>query len=149
MAFLEYEDRILLMKRGMHKSIGPGAWSGIAGHIQGVEINHPYDACFREINEEAGLSRQNIDELALKYIIYNKLDEETIVNHIFFGYINTDKVVANDEGDLFWIPKEEVAEKMYVPAVRLACEHYFSTPSDNILISVAKKEEPYILWHPL
>lgn len=157
MVFLEYEGRILLMKRGLHKAIGPGAWAGIAGHIKGEEINRPYDACYREIQEETGLAKKDIDQLALKYIIYNRLEEETVVNHIFYGRTKTDQVKANDEGELFWIPKDEVAEKMAIPAVRMACENCLTESAESdgseevgsaneVRLAVAIKEEPYLMW---
>lgn len=137
------------MKRGLHKEIAPGAWSSIAGHMEAEEINHPYKTCIREIEEETGIEEKNIKELDLKYIIFNKLEKETIINHMFFGKLDTNKVIANDEGELYWVLKEKVAEKIHIPAIRVAIEHYYKEPSEDILLAVSKDEEPYILWHPL
>ncbi len=147
--FLEYRGKVLLMKRGLHKEIAPGLWSSIAGHIEPEEINHPYKTCMREIKEETGIREENIEELNLKYIIFNKLDKEIVINHMFFGRVNTNKVVANDEGDLYWVEKERVAEKIHIPAIRVAIEDYYKNPSQDILLAIAKDEEPYIIWHLL
>ena len=147
--FLEYNGKVLLMKRGLHKKIAPGQWSSIAGHVEAEEINNPYEACYREIKEEASLEKEDIDELNLKYIAFNRLPEEIIINHIFFGRTKTDKVSSNNEGDLFWISKDKVAEKMHIPGISKLIRHYYNNPSKEIMLVAVSDEEPFIWWQTL
>lgn len=147
--FLEYDEKVLLMKRGLHKKIAPGQWSAIAGHVEPEEINHPYKTCLREIKEETNLEKEDIKELNLKYIVFNKLPEEIVVNHIFFGQTNTDKVRSNDEGELFWISKYNIAEKMHIPGIAKLINHYYNNTSREIMLVAVSKEEPFIWWHKL
>ena len=146
MAFLEYEGRVLLMRRGLHKRIAPGSWSGIAGHIEGEEIWDPSRTCLREIEEETALTPDQIEDLTLAYIIYNRLEEETVVNHLFFARVTSPRVEANDEGELHWIDKDQVPEKMEIPGLRLALKDYYSQPFKQVRLAVARGEKPYLLW---
>lgn len=147
--FLEHRGKVLLMKRGLHKEIAPGAWSSIAGHIEGEEINNPFGACLREIEEETGLKPEQVLELRLSYVIFNKLKEEIIINHMFFGRVSTSRVVANDEGELYWVSKEAVAKRMEISAIRVAIEDYYNSPFDGVRVAVVRKEEPYLVWNQL
>lgn len=148
-AFLLHENKILLIKRGDHKSIGPGKWFGVGGHIEPEEINNPYAAAFREIFEETGIERNQIEDLELKYIVYNPIGSEIIINHIFFGNPSITEVVEGDEGALHWVDRSQAIERIEIPAVRLALESYFSAVRKGILLGVVDLSEPYICWYPL
>ena len=54
-AFLRNNDEYLLMERANNRKINPGFWSGVGGHVEPHEINDPLSACYREIEEEAGM----------------------------------------------------------------------------------------------
>lgn len=148
-AFLLNEDKVLMLKRGDHKAIGPGKWFGVGGHIEPEEINDPYTAIYREIREETGLDRYTIENLDLKYIIYNHVGKEIVINHIFFGRTSLTEVTDSDEGTLHWIERSQAVERIEIPAVRKALEHYFSEVRDEILLGVVDGAEPYIWWYPL
>ena len=68
-AFLENNNQYLLMKCAINRKINPGYWSGVGGHIEKHEINDPLAACYREIEEESGITRDKIVSLDLMYII--------------------------------------------------------------------------------
>ena len=148
-AFLEYDEKVLLMKRGLHKKIAPGKWSAIAGHIEAEEINKPYTACYREIKEETNLSKEHIEELYLKFIAFNKLPKEIVIDHMFFGKLKTDKVKANDEGELFWIAKSDIGNKMHIPGISKLINRYYQNPSKEIMLVDIFDEEPFFCWHSL
>lgn len=148
-AFLLNEDKVLLIKRGNHKSIGPGKWFGVGGHIEPEEINDPYSAAYREILEETGLGRGSIEDFNLKYIIYNHVGQEIVINHIFFGRPTTTDVVDGDEGTLHWIERSQAVDRIEIPAVRRVLEHYFTEVREEIMLGVVDGAEPYIWWYPL
>ena len=53
-AFLSCKNRVLLMKRGLHKKLGAGLWANIGGHLDLEDIKNPRaldfaETCYREI----------------------------------------------------------------------------------------------------
>ena len=80
-AFLVCGNKVLLMKRGLHKELGPGLWAGVGGHLDLEDIENPraidlIETCYREVQEETGISRANIFKLQLKYIAVRKDSNE-------------------------------------------------------------------------
>ena len=148
-AFLMWKDEILLMKRGKYIKIRPGDWYGVGGHVEPEEINDPYSAIYREIYEETGIKEENIEDLKLKYIVYNKGEYEIVINHFFFGRVETQDCVENDEGSLHWIKRNEVLKKSFHPAINRVLKHYLTEAKEGILLGAVEGEEGYIWWHPL
>ncbi len=59
--FLKDENgKTLLVKRSEKKEFYPGKWTGISGH---VENNKPLESAYRELFEEVGLSKNDIENL--------------------------------------------------------------------------------------
>jgi len=64
-AFLVCGDKVLLMKRGLHKEFGAGLWAGVGGHLEMDDIKNPraldlIETCYREIQEETGIEKSDI-----------------------------------------------------------------------------------------
>ncbi len=148
-AFLENSEDMLLMKRAAHKTIAPGYWFGVGGHVEPQEINHPQLACEREIQEETGIKKDEISNLKHRYIIFNKDEKEVVINHIFTGEINTRNVKPNSEGTLHWVPRDQVLDKTFIPAIREVLRHYLSEPYPDTLIGIVQQTEPLVFWYPL
>ena len=142
-AFLFYENQVLLMKRAKDRQIAPGYWFGVGGHIESGELNDPYKAIYREILEETGIAENKLINLNLKYIAYNRDLErnEIIVNHIFFGNIDSKEFMDSDEGKLFWIDKKDALEKEFHPVVKMILDNYFKSEREEILVGVVGSEE--------
>ncbi|HBK85283.1 MAG TPA: hypothetical protein DDZ53_04545, partial [Firmicutes bacterium] len=102
-AFLHNNGEYLLMKRADNRKIAPGVWSGVGGHMEQSEINDPLTACYREIEEETGISRDKISSLKLLYIITRRSKDEIRQSYIYFGETAQEEVIQTDEGNLFWI----------------------------------------------
>jgi 8-oxo-dGTP diphosphatase len=75
-AFLRNGGKYLLIKRSNNREIAPGIWSGVGGHMEPHEINKPLLACYREIEEETGITRDKINSLELLYIIVRRSKNE-------------------------------------------------------------------------
>lgn len=144
MALLSHGDQVLVMKRASHKEIGPNSWSGLAGHMEDWELGDPYSACFREIEEESGIRKEDLEELSLGYIIYNRMKEEVIVNHLFFGKVNKKETRASDEGQLYWVDKKELVEMMGIPGINKAMKDYYDQPFKGTRLALIRDQEPYI-----
>jgi len=123
-AFLRNDDNYLLMKRADNRRINPGFWSGIGGHIEPHEINDPLTACYREIEEEAGIIKAEIASLELFYIITRRSKNEIRQSYIYFGETTASNVTQSDEGELFWIPQNLLLEREYTKTFAAMLEHY-------------------------
>lgn len=139
-AFLRNNDQYLLMKRADNRKINPGFWSGVGGHIEPHEINNPLAACYREIEEESGISRDKIASLDLLYIITRRSKDEIRQNYIYFGETAISDVIQTDEGVLFWIPSDELSERKYTVTYAAMLEHYKKRSQNDRAVYVGVAE---------
>ncbi|MCB9451704.1 MAG: NUDIX domain-containing protein [Anaerolineaceae bacterium] len=104
LCFVFNGDDVLLMKRGAHKRVFPNQYNGLGGHIERDE--DPYTSARREILEESGLTVYDL-RLRAAYNIDTGV-ATGIVLFVFSGISDRREVVANDEGTLHWIPRDQV-----------------------------------------
>lgn len=57
-ALLVNGDDLLMMKRSPVRSISPGKWAGIGGHLEPSEIGNPKAACLRRLGRKPAFSRR-------------------------------------------------------------------------------------------
>jgi len=141
-AFLCNGDKVLLLKRGEHRKMLPGIWSGVGGHFEEHEMDYPYDACYREIEEETGIARSDISSLRLQYILLRRYkDEEIRHNYMFFGETSRTDIVQTDEGELFWVPKNEWLDRQLSETFTLMLEHYLGREASDeaVYVGIADK----------
>lgn len=141
-AFLRKNGKYLLMQRSPNRTFAPNIWSCIGGHMEADEINNPFEACLREIEEEAGIKRDNIFNLKLRYIILRQNGNIIKQSYVYFGDTNIEKLIETEEGKLYWINKEELLDKEYTKTFAEMMKHYVLTPdlNERIMIGVAGKE---------
>ena len=150
MAILRNNGNVLLLKRGEHRKIAPGFWSGPGGHFKEYEMNSPYDACYRELEEETGISKKFILSLNLKYLLLRRYkDEEIRLSYIFFGETSQTELRQTDEGQLYWIPETEMLEKQFTPTFTAMLEHNLKRKPDDqaVYIGVADKDNGKLRMH--
>jgi len=151
-AFLRNGGNVLLMKRGEHKEIAPGMWSGIGGHFEENELSTPFEACYREIEEESGIIQSHVHALELQYILMRRFKNEIRQSYIFFGETSQTDIIQTDEGALFWIPEAEWMDREFTDTFTFMLEHYMKRePGDrNLYIGIAEKgnEGVHIHWSP-
>ncbi|TFZ41132.1 NUDIX domain-containing protein [Soehngenia longivitae] len=134
-AFLRYNNSFLLQKRSEEAKIAPGMWYGVGGHIESNEFQTPNVAILREIYEETGLDSNVIDSINLKYVALN-YEDSIYINYIYFGSIKTNKVIANDEGDLTFVEIEEIKLKKFHPLISACLEHGINDNSNAIYTAI-------------
>jgi 8-oxo-dGTP diphosphatase len=124
-AFIIEGNNYLMMKRSENKKIAPGMWGGVGGHAEPHELNSPKITCLREIYEETGIEEKDFESLDLRYIIVRRNKEEITLIYYFIGFSRTmhyeDKT---QEGQLFWINKNELLDRPMSFEVRNMLEHY-------------------------
>lgn len=133
-AYLFHKDNVLLMERSSQKSFIPGVWSGIGGHVESTEYNDLMSACLREIEEETGLLSDDVQELALRYVILRERESELRQQFIYFGTVTKTELATTNEGTLHWIPSKDIFNRKMSDSNRLMLEHYFQNQDTDVVI---------------
>ena len=141
--FLRNNGKVLLIKRGLHKSIAPGKYSCIGGRIEQNEMNNPIEAAYREIFEESGIVRDSISGLWLGYIVISREHHTLYTTYIFFGETSQTEIIANDEGELFWIDEDKFANQDFSPSYTQLVAHYMQRDIDDFGIYVTVINESF------
>ncbi len=148
-AFLWCSDCMLLMKHSASRAINPNFWSGVGGKMEGHEINDPYRSCLREVYEETGISSEGIYDFELKYIIIRRHEDVIRQSYVYFGNSKSQTVKSTDEGDLFWIPRNEILGHRFTGTFTEMMKHYLSVGhcKNNVITGVAENAQDGLQMH--
>ena len=142
-AFLSCGDKVLLLKRGLHKEIAPGSWAGIGGHMELDEIKNPraldlIETCYREVQEETEITKSDIHNLKLKYIAVRKVENDIRLHHHFFGEVKSEMSLPEcDEGELYWMDKNKAIDLPMSTSVKETLKHWLNNPNGEDVYFVA------------
>ena len=78
------------------------------GHFEMDELNDPKACVLREMGEELGLSEDDVEGLALRYITHRFTGGEIRQNYYFFARLKAERTLCSSEGTLRWVPWEEI-----------------------------------------
>lgn len=149
-AFLSFEDHVLMMKKEKSRIFDFEFWGGIGGHLEYEELNSPMEASFREIEEETGFHRSDIENFRLKYILIGMRNRELQQQYVYFGETKHMNFNESDEGELFWIPKKELIALHTSTLIRAAVAHYLQNQSVGDIFVGAMAEDdlcaPQVKW---
>ncbi len=155
-AALLYNSRqeLLMMKRSLNRTLSPGLWAAVGGHLEPEELGNPRAACLREIKEETGIEESEITDLKLRYVLIRLNKNEIRQQFFYVGATDSDPRVATDEGELHWIPKADILNRPLPFIFRSLLEHYFAYEhSDHPWVGTAGYKSgastPAIHWTPL
>ncbi len=103
--YLERDGRILMLHRNKKKNdVNGGKWIGVGGHVEAGES--PEECVIREVREETGYTLESFRYRAILTFCYN--DEPAMYLFLFTSDCFSGEEIECDEGDLKWIPKEEI-----------------------------------------
>ena len=142
-AFLSCGDKVLLMKRGLHKELGAGMWAGIGGHLEMSDFTNPravetLEACYREVEEETGILRTDIYDLKLRYIAVRKVDSEVRLHYHYFGKLEQEILPPHcDEGEFFWVDKSGLLDLPMSTSIKETVRHWVCNPDCGEIYLVA------------
>jgi len=125
-AFLTHQGSTLMMKKEKSKIFNFAFWGGIGGHMEPNELNSPIEASFREIEEETGFKTDDIKNFRLKYILLEKNSGEIRQQYVYFGETKHMNFIPSDEGELFWVPQNELTDLHTSKIINLTIEHYLN-----------------------
>jgi len=108
--FLTRGESVLLLKGAPHKRIWANLYNGVGGHIERGE--DAYAAAMRELREETGLIP---DDLWLVGTVMVDTGEDTGIGlYVMKGSCSKGQAQPSEEGDLEWVPFNEILEKKLV-----------------------------------
>jgi 8-oxo-dGTP diphosphatase len=121
---------VLFLRR--RKPPNEGLFNAPGGKIESHE--DPYEACLRELHEETGL---RVRELRLRAIL-TVVTRTTGAQWLLFVFVadrppGPADPIATDEGELRWIPIEEIVHVPVPSDIPLIIPHLFS-PDGGILM---------------
>lgn len=99
-------DRVLLIRGSSTKLLWSGLYNGIGGHIEAGE--NIQEAAERELREETGITACQLHFCG--QIMVDVTDETGVCLFIFRGIYQDEKLLPSSEGELIWIPLDELEE---------------------------------------
>lgn len=124
--YLLKEDKVLLLFRQGGKVVNE-VWTGSAGgHFEEYELNDAKACVLREMNEELGLTEDDIENLALRYVTLRKTGGEIRQNYYFFANLRdgSDADLTSNEGKLQWFPLDAIGELKMPHSAKYVMKHY-------------------------
>lgn len=150
--FLTYQDEMLMIHRSEEKTIAPGLWAVVGGHIEKDDFT-PSAACLRELREEANILKNELEGLYLRYIVFHKTEDKLHVYYDFEARCKQKKPLpATDEGSLHWVHKGDILSLPMHFTMQLAMQHFLNHPLGiKTLVGIARTKDGTgtIDWHPL
>ena len=127
LCYLEQDGQYLMLHR-VKKShdVNHGKWIGVGGKFEFQES--PEDCLLREVREETGLTLKSWRYRGIVTFVYN--DDEAEYMHLFTadGWTGTLRDCA--EGELRWVPRDEVGKLNL-------------WQGDRIFLSLLARDEPF------
>ena len=140
--YLTGEQGILCLYR-MGSRVANNKYIGSAGgHFEENELNDARMCALREMQEELGLTEEDVEGLKLRYITLRLKDGEIRQNYYFFGRLKTERPLQSTEGELHWFSYEE-AQTLQMPAsAKHMMLHYLKTGrfDDNLYAGITDDE---------
>lgn len=147
-AFITYDEKVLLMKRGLHKKLGAGKWAGVGGHIDLQDIKNPRalklkKTCYREIEEETGITKSQIKTLTLRYIAVIQVENEIRIHYHHIAQLKKEVPPHNkcNEGELHWLNKSEIENLPMSTTVKTAITHWLNHNKSETIHLIAVKND--------
>ena len=136
--YLTGEKGILCLYR-IGSRVANNKYIGSAGgHFEEAELNDAKACALREMQEELGLTEDDVEDLKLRYITLRLKNGEIRQNYYFFGRLKTQRPLESTEGNLHWFSYEE-AENLQMPAsAKHMMLHYLKTGrfDDNLYAGI-------------
>jgi len=115
--YLHRGDKFLLLYRMGSRVIGNSYTGTAGGHMEESELNNPRACVLRELQEETGLTEQDVNNLQNRYITLRLKNGEVRQNYYFFGeladHVDAETLTSN-EGELQWFDASEI-ENLNMP----------------------------------
>ena len=120
-------DGCMLMLHRHGSKVVDGLWVASAGgHFEHHEMKEPAACALREVREELGILPEQLGGLAMRYVTLRRVGQEIRENYYFFAELKEDLPLTSNEGEVRWVPLDEVMALEMPFSARLMMEHYLS-----------------------
>ena len=119
-------DKILLLYRQGGKVVN-NVWTASAGgHFEKDELNDAKACAIRELNEELGLSEDDVEDMKFRYIALRNVKGEIRQNYYFFAELkdSVDENLHSNEGECKWFSLDEIGDLEMPITAKYVMEHY-------------------------
>ncbi|TCC25126.1 NUDIX domain-containing protein [Kribbella speibonae] len=124
--FLVREGSVLLLYRHGSRAIAD-SWVGIGGHLEPHELTDPTAAALRELEEEVGVTADQLTDLALRYVAVRDTGDEVRTTYYFTANLTVPGPTECTEGDLRWFDLTmDPATLDMPPTARIAFAHWLA-----------------------
>ena len=123
--YISQNEKMLLLYRIGSRVVGP-SWCGIGGHFEEYELNDPRACVLREMNEEIGLSEEDLENFSMRYITLRLKNGEIRQNYYFFANLKPGAEIMGDcsEGKTAWVDYDRILEKKMPYTAEHVLRHY-------------------------
>lgn len=125
--YLLRSDEILLLYRQGSRVVND-VWIGSAGgHLEPDEIDSPGRCVLREMQEELGLTADDITPPQLRYVTLRMTGGEIRQNYYYFAHLQNDRALVSNEGKLRRFRLDELAGLPMAYTARYMIDHWLAT----------------------
>lgn len=148
--YISRGDSMLLLYRIGSRVVAP-SWCGIGGHFENNELNDAGACVLRELEEETGLTANDLTGLRLRYITLRLKNGEVRQNYYFFADLKPGTAVnsACTEGILEWAAYDDIMERNMPHTARYVLEHYLTKGKDTRTLYGGIAEENGVVFTEL
>lgn len=125
------KDEILMLYRVGSRVVKNSYIGSAGGHFEKEELNDPRACVLRELFEETGLTEQDIENLALRYVTLRLKKTEIRQNYYYFAKVKTDREIKSNEGNLKWFGYDEALELDMPHTAKYVVTHFVKTGRKN------------------
>jgi 8-oxo-dGTP diphosphatase len=122
-AFLENDNRILILRRSTKVRTMKGKWGAVSGYL---EDNDPLRQAVVEIKEETGLNNSDIQFIRSGHIVEATDPDGSDIRYIVHPYLFHSKgieiILSSEHDQCKWIALNEMSKYDTVPKLKEACE---------------------------
>jgi len=127
LAFIEKDDKVLLIERAKKEAFAYKKLNGIGGHIEKGE--DPLTAIRREVKEESGL---NIADFTLRAVIFIDVESDKgVCVFVYSTVYSGGEVNSSTEGRLLWAKKSELPRMQVIKDIPLILDVIEESKNDG------------------
>lgn len=125
--YISRGEEMLMLYRIGSRVVEP-SWVGIGGHFEPEELNDPKACMLRELEEEIGLTSEDLEHLRLRYVTLRLKKGEIRQNYYYFAELRdgVQLKMESDEGRVRWIPFDQLLEKEMPLTAKQMLTHYMT-----------------------